>query len=86
MRISKKYTPIIFGLVMGFLMTLVMSFAMVAINVGFAPNFFIIWLNSFITGFIVGTPVALLAGPIASKVVEWVTYETQEAPPQAETA
>ena len=67
MQIPKKYTPIIFGLVMGFLMTVVMSFAMVAINVGFVPNFFVIWLSSFITGFIVGTPVALLAGPIGQQ-------------------
>ena len=75
MRISKKYTPIIFGLVMSGLMSLVMSFAMVAINVGFVANFLIIWLNSFITGFIVATPAAFLAVPIAGKVVEWVTYQ-----------
>ena len=75
MRISKKYTPIIFGLVMSLLMSVVMSFAMIIINVGFVSNFFIIWLSSFITGFIVATPTSFLAVPIAGKVVEWVTYE-----------
>ncbi len=75
MRVSRKYTPIIFGLIMSVLMSLVMSFAMIAINVGFVSNFFIIWLNSFITGFIVATPVAFLAVPIANKIVEWITQE-----------
>ena len=78
MKISKKYSSLIFGLVMSFLMSLVMSFALLAINVGFVPNFFIMWFNSFIVGFIVATPTAFVAVPIAGKVVGWATREAPQ--------
>lgn len=54
-------------------MSLIMSFAMLVVNVGFVPNFLAIWLNNFVTGFIVATPTAMAAVPIARRLVNWLT-------------
>lgn len=75
MRLPKKFAPLIFGAVMSAIMSLVMSFAMTAINVGFAPNFVKLWLEGFVIGFLVATPVSFGAVPVAEKVVNWVTND-----------
>jgi len=62
-------------MLMGVFISLVMSFAMLAINVGFVSDFITFWLNSFIVGFIVATPIALVAVPIIGKIVKRLTAD-----------
>ena len=60
---------IIFPIVMAFVMSVLMSFAMVAINVGFSgtPPFFPAWGMSFLWGFLVALPVSILFTPLIQK-------------------
>jgi hypothetical protein len=74
MRLSSKYAPLIFSITMSAMMSLVMSFAMTVINAGVGPGFVRLWLDGFLIGFAVATPVAFGAVPIAGKVVHWLTY------------
>jgi divalent metal cation (Fe/Co/Zn/Cd) transporter len=61
------------ALIISLVMSLVMSFTMVAINVGFAEHFFHAWIRSELIGFIVGLPTAMIAVPIARKIVFRIT-------------
>ena len=73
MNISQKYYGLLFSVIMAGIMSMVMSFAMIAINVGFGPNFLAIWLKDIVIGFIVATPTAMAAVPIARRLVNWLT-------------
>jgi hypothetical protein len=73
MKIPQKYAPLIFGVMMSAIMSLVMSFAMTAINVGLHPQFLALWFKGFATGFIVATPVSFGAVRVADRVVKWLT-------------
>ncbi len=81
MKLPRKYAPLIFGAVMSGLMSLVMSFAMTAINVGFVPDFLRLWFEGFGIGFVVATPVSFGAVHIAERVVNWLTSSSQTSAP-----
>jgi hypothetical protein len=70
MKLSAKYRPILFVSVMAALMSIVMSFTLTAINIGFPSNFLVIWLRACLVAFIVAVPVAVAARPIANRVVD----------------
>ncbi|MEM8860884.1 MAG: DUF2798 domain-containing protein [Chloroflexota bacterium] len=72
MNLSEKYRPFLFATVMAALMSIVMSFALTAINVGFSADFLLIWLRACGLAFVVAVPVALAAGPIANRLVDAV--------------
>jgi hypothetical protein len=46
---------------------------MVAINVGFTEFFFRAWIRSELIGLLVGLPTAMIAVPIARKIVTRIT-------------
>ena len=70
MKLSAKYRPNLFVTVMAALMSIVMSFALTAINIGFPSNFLTIWLRACLIAFIVAVPAAIAARPIANRVVD----------------
>ena len=51
MKITPKFYGLLFGLLMAGMMSLTMSFALLALNMGFNPNFVSIWLNNALIGF-----------------------------------
>lgn len=75
MKIKKKYTGIIFSLLMGFGMSFFMSFVMTAINVGFPPIFLQLWMKSWGVGFVASLPAALLLPPIIHKLIAKMTTD-----------
>ncbi len=52
------------AVMMGFFMSLVMT----AVNVGFPPTFFKIWMRGFGVGVLVAFPVSLFVAPAARKL------------------
>ncbi len=54
---------IAFALLMGIVTTGIISFAIIAINLGFFPGFLFVWLRSWAMGYVIVVPVILLVGP-----------------------
>ena len=69
MRIHPRLTGTVMSFIITLGMSLVMSFTMTAINVGFAEYFLYAWLRSWLVGLLVGFPTAAVIVPLAQKVV-----------------
>lgn len=52
-----------FALLMGIVTTGIISFALVALNLGFSTDFLRIWLRSWVSGYVIVIPAILLIGP-----------------------
>jgi Protein of unknown function (DUF2798) len=48
LKFPKKYYSLLFGGIMGLIMSLLTSLAVAIINIGIVPNFFQIWFNIFL--------------------------------------
>ena len=70
---SKKYSNLLFILVMGFSMSLIMTLIITYINTGMDSEY----LNRFFKAWAVGLPIAIAAafvvGPVAKKFVDKIT-------------
>jgi hypothetical protein len=70
---SKKYSNLLFILVMGFGMSLLMTLIITFVNTGMDSDY----INRFLKAWVVGLPIAiaaaLLIGPIAKKFVDKIT-------------
>lgn len=63
---------IVFSLLMGVVTTGLISFVLVAINVGLAPGFTRVWLRSWSIAYVVVIPVILLLSPRLQALVDRV--------------
>ena len=63
---------ILFGGIMAFAMSFLMSLVMTYVSIGFVSNFLTILFRSFVIGMIVSFPIALFITPIAAKIVKTV--------------
>ena len=63
---------ILFGGIMAFAMSFLMSLVMTYVSIGLVSNFLTIWIRSFVIGMIVSFPIALFITPIAAKIVKTV--------------
>lgn len=54
---------IVFALVMGVVTTGIISFALLALNLGFSKGFALTWLRSWSIGYVIVIPAILLIGP-----------------------
>lgn len=62
MNIQMK-RKIAFALLMGIVTTGIISFSLIAINLGFSANFVGTWLRSWATAYVIVIPAILLIGP-----------------------
>jgi hypothetical protein len=60
MQLKRK---IVFALSMGIVTTGIVSFVLIALNLGFTANFMQVWLRSWVIGYVLVTPAILLVGP-----------------------
>lgn len=61
---------IAFAIIMGLVTTGIVSFTLIAINVGFADRFVTIWLKSWAFAYLVGLPTILIVAPPLQKFVD----------------
>ena len=54
---------IAFALSMGIVTTGIVSFVLIALNVGFSTKFALVWLRSWVVGYALAIPAILLIGP-----------------------
>lgn len=67
-----KNPNLLFPFFMAFCMSGIMSFTMLAINVGFVSNFFPLWMRNFSIGFTVAVPTAIFFAPRIRKFVTFL--------------
>jgi len=71
--VSKKYSQFLFVLIMGFLMSLLMTLIITFVNIGMDSYY----INRFLKAWTVSLPIAigtaLLVGPFAKKFVDRIT-------------
>ena len=68
---------IAFALLMGIVTTCIISFTLVAVNVGFGPLFLKVWLRSWAIAYCVVIPAILFIGPQVQKIVNKI-YKAQQ--------
>jgi hypothetical protein len=61
---------IIFAMVMGIITTGIISFSLIALNVGFSENFIRIWFKSWVVGYFIVVPIILTVGPQLQKLID----------------
>jgi hypothetical protein len=61
---------IAFALIMGVITTGIISFTLIAVNLGFTEVFMKIWLRSWAMAYIVVIPAILIIGPQVQKLVD----------------
>jgi hypothetical protein len=77
MKLNPKFTGILMSLMIAFGMSLVMSFVMVLVNLGFSEEFLITWLRAWIIGLSVGFPTAVMIVPFARKIAMYLTIDPE---------
>ncbi len=73
MKISKKYYSLVLGATISFIMTVIMSFVITIVNLGFVDTFLNKWGIAFLAGFAVSLPISLTVVPIAMKIADRIT-------------
>jgi hypothetical protein len=66
---------IAFALTMGVITTGIISFTLISINIGFAPNFAGVWFRSWMTAYVIVIPVILVVGPMVQNFVNNIFKE-----------
>ena len=66
---------ILFALVMGIVTTGIISFTLIAVNIGFGERFFLTWLKSWGMAYLVVIPAILIIGPLVQKLVDSILKE-----------
>jgi hypothetical protein len=72
-KFPKKYYSLLFGAIMGLIMSLLTSVAVAMINIGIVPNFFQIWFSIFLTTLIIGFPITIVVTPFVKNIVDRIT-------------
>ena len=60
---------IVFALIMGIITTGIISYSLIAINIGFAENFVEIWLKSWLMAYVFVIPAILFVAPPVERIV-----------------
>lgn len=66
--ISSKYLPQVQSFILALVMTLIMSFAITFINLGFIEKFTDIWLHAWGIAFVIAFPTLLLIVPFVRQL------------------
>lgn len=61
---------------MSFFMTILMSFVVTFINIGWIDGFFVLWGNAFIRAYVVAFPAVLTVVPLVRKLVKKLVSPT----------
>ncbi len=57
-------------MIMGVITTGIISFTLIAVNIGFTDRFLAIWLRSWGMAYVVVIPAILILGPLVQKLVD----------------
>ena len=66
--IPRKFGPVLFGLILSGLMSLLVSGISIGVAGGFEPGALQLWLRSWLTAWTLAFPSVLLVGPLARRL------------------
>jgi hypothetical protein len=72
-KLSKKYYTLVFGVIMGFIMSVLTSLAVTIINIGIVHNFFEMWFGIFLTTFAIGFLMTIMITPFVKNIADRIT-------------
>jgi uncharacterized protein YacL len=72
-KLSRKYYTLVFGIIMGSIMSVLTSLAVTIINIGIVHNFFEIWFGIFLTTFAIGFPMTIMITPFVKNITDRIT-------------
>jgi uncharacterized protein YacL len=72
-KLSKKYYTLVFGVIMGFIMSVLTSLAVTIINIGIVHNFFEMWFGIFLTTFAIGFAMTIMITPFVKNIADRIT-------------
>lgn len=72
-KLSKKYYTLVFGCIMGFIMSVLTSLAVTIINIGIVHNFLEMWFGVFLTTFAIGFPMTIMITPFVKNIADRIT-------------
>lgn len=75
MKLSKVQGMILFIILVSITMSAAMSFGILAIRMGFQPNFFKMWVNDFLVGCAIAIPVSFVIVPLLKKLTDNLTEQ-----------
>jgi hypothetical protein len=62
-KLPRKYYSLVFGTIMGLIMSILTSFAVTVVNIGITDDFFQKWLDVFLTTSVIGFPITIAVTP-----------------------
>jgi len=68
--LPRKFAPVLFGLILSGLMSLLVSGISTFRATGPIPGFGALWTSAWLTAWLVAFPIVLLAAPMARRMVE----------------
>jgi len=74
--IPKRYGPLLFGLILSGLMSLLVSAISTWRAVGLTPELMNVWPSTWLAAWLVAFPAVLLVAPMARRAVERLTAST----------
>jgi len=72
MKIRRGFFPIVFAFFLTIMMVFIVTGVGTAMNVGFPPNFFALWMKAWGAGWAVAFPAAIVVAPLARRLTERV--------------
>ena len=69
---------IAFAMIMGVITTGIISFSLLALNIGFTPRFTEVWLRSWVTAYLIVIPCILMIAPKIERMVNYLFRETNK--------
>jgi hypothetical protein len=70
LNITNMKQKVAFALLMGIITTGIISFSLIAINLGFTDNFLKVWLKSWASAYFIVIPAILFIGPKVQQLVD----------------
>lgn len=71
--IPKRFGPVLFALLLSFIMSGIVSFVSTLRAIGFPPEFLVTWVTSRLTSWILAGSCVLVLAPLTQKMVAAVT-------------
>lgn len=71
--IPRKFAPVLFGLMLSGLMSLLVSGISTFRISGMGPDFVVLWIGAWLSAWLVAFPAVLVVAPVAKKAVERLT-------------
>ncbi|KPK03937.1 MAG: hypothetical protein AMJ64_14705 [Betaproteobacteria bacterium SG8_39] len=72
MRLPKKFFPVVFAFFLTIIMVFVVTGVGTAVNIGFPPNFFALWMKAWGIAWLAAFPTAVFVAPLARRLTEAV--------------